>query len=423
MSEHPRELLPAYADGTITDADRAAVDAHVRNCTSCSHVVSAARRVLDSFDDPLAAIDALDDSLVSSLLMQPRHRWETIVRSDARFHDIAIARELLNRANDAFYADKETGLSLARCARTVADVTGDDRVRFAAAIDCAIFFADLSRFERAARELDIASSAVTDDASRARFLHVRAYVATRPRNLRAIEVANADADIRAAESIYSDVGELTRVRDCRILRAALYLATNPAGAVALLVELDRENTDSPLVHAAIAANLACAYERTAQPDLAIEAARRSLRACEQLPEHHISTRARANVAMASALLSAGRGDEAAPLFDYAAALLRQAKSLETALAAELSAVRALTIAGSGDEIAPRLRRIIEESRELDARGGRTSELTREALEYLAFHAADGTLHADMVSFVMSYVDGVLHGDGSRFTPPLSLLPM
>ena len=45
---HPDELLAGYADGTLTDKERAAVDAHLSTCETCREELSLASRAIAS---------------------------------------------------------------------------------------------------------------------------------------------------------------------------------------------------------------------------------------------------------------------------------------------------------------------------------------------------------------------------------------
>jgi hypothetical protein len=84
MTEHPEELLAAYVDGALDDADRAEVEAHVSSCPRCREEValaSEAHRALAAQPD-----EAPPEGLTLRILREARAergspgRWSTTAR-------------------------------------------------------------------------------------------------------------------------------------------------------------------------------------------------------------------------------------------------------------------------------------------------------------------------------------------------------
>lgn len=77
-AEHPRDLLPSYALGLLEGAEQEQVEAHVRNCPTCTADLHELRGVLDALPlaaapvtPPPAARQALLDRVAATIEVQP----------------------------------------------------------------------------------------------------------------------------------------------------------------------------------------------------------------------------------------------------------------------------------------------------------------------------------------------------------------
>ena len=84
---HPGDLLSAYADGQLSEDERATVDAHVQSCPACGHELEATRRA-KAWISGLPAVEAPFGFFERMLLdpSDPRRRISATMRADsARF--------------------------------------------------------------------------------------------------------------------------------------------------------------------------------------------------------------------------------------------------------------------------------------------------------------------------------------------------